>query len=671
MNNKKKIWFFRWDIQQHIYLFLPLVWFEFKRYYELNGRNSDHWEWIEPVMDYSNMTFDNIVEEAITSDADVYMFSSYMWSWDIVKIMALAIREAKPNAIIVLGGPNQRTTYTEPMFWFKDHPYFDATCHPLEYGEYFITDMLDNISEKGEPDWPTVRNSYHRAGRGPYGDKKQFFYPTGMLSSNMDLCKTYSTYATKNNKVLVTLYETNRGCPYSCTYCEWGGGTGTKIRAKAMEDIKDDFSYFKDLNVGSIFITDANFGILPRDVEISHWIAAMKDHIKFVGIMGLAKTSAEKKQAVLEPMFEAGVMQFYQVSLQSIDPEVLKNVERTDIPAEENIKLAKYFIEKYDAETLIELIIGLPGATIPVFYEEMEIEDAVFNKIKPVAHHVPLYVLPDAPVADPKYIEKHKIKLAGINMETMDLIRKNSDSKYVVNFKTKFPKKEYPMYIPVSTSSYTTDDWKEMFLMNDMKIPLINNLLMKPLVDFLHYHKNILPRYSYKKIYNAMIKTEKFYGKINEYLEGIINQTRNDEPWRELKVGPVRGDFSILQAIVWLWVNSRTELFVNLRSEFIDVIDDEVDDLFTYIENSTFRNEAEVTVKWTSKYRWDLYEERTTKSAAPIKESISLKTMYEHVSNWHNYMDLIRNMHTTRVTDGSKIQNKMFDISKLRGNEKT
>ena len=668
---KKKIWFFRWDVQQHIYLFLPLVWLEFKRYYEDHGKHSDKWEWIPPVMDYTGQTLDDVVEEAINANADVYMFSSYMWSWDIIKIIALAVREAHPNALIVLGGPNQGTTYTDPIFWFKDHPYFDATCQAVEYGEFFITDMLDSVIE-GTLDWNNVRNSYHRRGKGPLGNKKEFSYPWGLIEKNLDICYAWSEYAKNNDRVLVTLYETNRGCPYSCSYCEWGGGTSTKVIVKDLENIRNDFSYFKDLNVGSVFITDANYGILKQDVDIAHMIAAMKDHVKFGGIMGLAKSSVEKKKAVLEPLFESGVLQFYQVSLQSIDPQVLKNVERFDIPAEDNVNLAKYFIEKYDAETLIELIIGLPGSTIPVFYEEMEIEDAVFNKIKTVSHHVPLYVLPDAPIADPAYLEKFKMKLAGINMETMDLLKQYSDSKYIVNFKQKFPKKQYAMYIPVSCYSYTEEEWKEMFLMNDMKIPLINNLLVKPLVDYLNYHKGLLPRYSYKIIHTAMWNCKQFKDPVNEYLESIINGTRENLPWREFNVGPVRGDFSINEGLIYCWVSAREEIFKSLREQLLDYMDETLDDLLTYVENSTFRENPNDTIEWETKYRWDLYEERKAKEDPPVKGKILLKTTPNTNIKWTDqYINMIRNMDTVRVVDGTYIKNRTFETKKIiQGNKK-
>ena len=120
--NKKKIWFFKYDTWQDKNVYLPHVWYEFKRYYELNGKSADFWEWIPPVIDYYQWTLDEIVDNAISHKADVYMFSSYMWSWESIKVIAHAIKEVLPNSIIVLGGPHQHTTYTQPFLYFKNHP---------------------------------------------------------------------------------------------------------------------------------------------------------------------------------------------------------------------------------------------------------------------------------------------------------------------------------------------------------------------------------------------------------------------------------------------------------------------------------------------------------------------------------------------------------------------
>jgi len=67
--------------------------------------------------------------------------------------------------------------------------------------------------------------------------------------------------------------ETNRGCPYGCTFCDWGASTMAKIRPIAMERVLEEIDYAGKHRISSIFVCDANFGILKRDAEIAEHIA--------------------------------------------------------------------------------------------------------------------------------------------------------------------------------------------------------------------------------------------------------------------------------------------------------------------------------------------------------------------------------------------------------------
>lgn len=631
MADKKKVWFFRYDVKTGHIVQLPMTWFSFKRYYELNGKHSDKWEWIPPVEEYESVgwSIDDIVEEALSCAADVYMFSSYMWSWDIVKVVADAVRDKFPEAIIVLGGPHQGTTYASPIFWFKDYPYFDAACLPTCYGEYFITDMLDAIIE-GPIDWNKIRNSFHRNGTGPQGNKLEFKFPTGVISSNIDIAREYSQRAKDTNRSLVINYETNRGCPYSCSYCEWGGGIGSKVALKDIEIIKDEISYWKELNIDLLYLNDANFGMIKRDVEIMQMFLDQRPVLKEIVIMGLAKTSNEKRLTVLEPLIQGGLIRSYGVSIQSLDPQVVKNIDRTDIPPEENVKLAKYLLDNYGINPNLEFILGLPGCKPETFYKEIEVDYLLYNDLKSglfssntrTFHHFPLWVLPDSPAADPAYIEKFKMKLVPIGMETSSLNMTNKN-KYVAEFEKKNYKKKYPMFTPVETYSYTTEDWKEMFFINDMSMVLINNHLLKPLIDFLYFHRNILPRDIYKKFHRIFTEVKEFYSPVEDYLNKMISGELGDISWRQLEVGPIGDSYSLYSALTYLWILNREELFSNIRKTFQAEGDPMLIDLLSYLENSTFRLEG--SVEWTNKWRWDLWE-NSDKKVLPIEQGVTLKT---------------------------------------------
>lgn len=663
MSEKKKIWFFRYDTWQHAYLYLPMTWYAFKRYYELNGKHSDKWEWIPPDADYHGWPIDRIIDQAIEHKADVYMFSSYMWSWDMIKVIANGIKTALPNSIVVIGGPHQHTTYSQPIIWFNEHPYFDAASKPSDYGEFFITDMLDQLAENNL-NWNTVRGSYSKKGFGPEGDKRDFKYPTEIIGSNIEHARSLTNLAKATNRMVGIMYETNRGCMYKCTYCEWGGGTNTKVIIKDMDNIRDDVSYWRELDIHTVWITDANFGILNRDPEFAELLCEHTDFLRFVGITGLAKTKAEKRRAVLEPLIKSKLVTLYQISLQTIDDAILENIERTDVPPEENVELARYFIDKYDIDVIVELILGLPGMKVDTFYKETAIEYSLMNNVKPHTHHVPLYVLPDAPVANPAYLEKFKIKLAPIGLEESVELLKDKNSKYVQQFNDRGFRRENTLHIPISSYSYTVDDWKEMFFMNDMNLVLMNMIMITPFIDFLHYHRGVPLDTIFKKLYLAMSSVDSFYKPIKEgYLDKMANGEYWNKSWRQFETGPIKGAWTVHASYAWLWCSNIEPIYKAVRNQFSEYLDDMSNDCLVYCENSTISKEHDVV--WTNKWRWDDWEENNKqKISLPVKEEIELYTKAEKI-NWYDKVNLYRNRCTYRHNSMEKIAMKLYQMTRL------
>src|SRR6185436_17351547 len=70
--------------------------------------------------------------------------------------------------------------------------------------------------------------------------------------------------------------ESNRGCPYGCTFCDWGAATLQKIRTFSLERFRADATWLAEHRVPAMWIADANFGILPRDVEVAKILVEVK-----------------------------------------------------------------------------------------------------------------------------------------------------------------------------------------------------------------------------------------------------------------------------------------------------------------------------------------------------------------------------------------------------------
>jgi putative methyltransferase len=646
----KKIYFFKFDTSRRN-LYLPYMYFGFKRYYEVNGKYPEQWEWIPPEMDYTEWTIDDIVDKAVEHNADVYAFTTYMWNWNLVKAVAEKIKQRLPNAVTVLGGPHQGTSHTSPLFWFKKYPYFDATCTPTEYGEWFITDCLDAIVENNL-DWSQVRNSFHRKGLGPVPNKREFKFPDGIIESNLDEALKYKDFADKHDRFLTVFFETTRGCPYGCTYCEWSGGINTKVITRELDQIRDEFSYFPMLNVKSIYITDANFGIIKDDEEKAKMIADLFSVSKnkfWIELGGLAKSSVKKRLAVLEPLFESGALLSYQMSIQTSSEEALSNVDRTDITVEENVEMAKYLIKKYNATIHIEFILGLPGYTLNDFYDEF---DAIYQTLSNYGgvSRGPLLILPDSPAADPEYIKKFNLNLVPIGIEAADG-EVGYDSVYNAVLDPQFVT-EPIVFIPVSCDSYTTDDWKQMNFMADVDVAIRIAAVLESFVDFLFFHRNIKPSLMFRKFYQALKRVDGFYKPAEQYIDKIIAGELGYVDWRIMEAEPGFAENANI-SYLYLWAKNKEEIYQSICDEFKDLLDEQSLDLLEYLKQTTFRLEGQS--QFTSLWDWSSWEGIKDKTTEPEKRSVTYITVAEPIV-WRDLDPLqFRFAHTKILNDDGSL----------------
>ena len=71
------------------------------------------------------------------------------------------------------------------------------------------------------------------------------------------------------NERWLASWETNRGCPFSCAYCDWGSAIASKVSRMDMDKLEKELMWFAKNKIEFIYVCDANFGMLPRDMEIS------------------------------------------------------------------------------------------------------------------------------------------------------------------------------------------------------------------------------------------------------------------------------------------------------------------------------------------------------------------------------------------------------------------
>src|SRR5690606_10869066 len=72
-------------------------------------------------------------------------------------------------------------------------------------------------------------------------------------------------------------YETSRGCPYRCSFCEWGtGAIGTKMFQFSLPRIRSDLERMVAGGIQDIWLCDSNFGALREDLEKAKMIVELR-----------------------------------------------------------------------------------------------------------------------------------------------------------------------------------------------------------------------------------------------------------------------------------------------------------------------------------------------------------------------------------------------------------
>lgn len=468
------------------------------------------YDWVQPIIDWSEYhTVDNVVAHILESEVSVLMVSTYTWNHILISKVCDQIKQLHPEIIIIRGGPQQG--YNEKFF--EDNPSIDYLCYSTGYGEEFIQAALPQIEQHGkivnEESVPWLISRTHHA----QIVKRKYEFPTeSAIEHNIHYVAEVFNVAKDKNIRYGVQYETSRGCPYQCTYCEWGsGGTGAKVSQKPLSVINKDIELLSTMGIKDFEIIDANFGIFPRDIEILNTIVESRKLFNApenLMLYGLAKVRAEKKEKILDVMFENGLMDYYFMSVQSGSQEVLDNVKRTDITLEDNLRLASKYRTMYGIPVKVELILGLPGSTLDVFYYEMDLIQKFGGWVWPRA---PFSILPDTEAAGKLYQRLHKIKTSKIGVPEND----ENEDKYISDSVII----KYRSYQEIVTESYSfsTEDWKEMFFMNRAQ-KVLGPMLKED------QQASVVLRNIFKQI-----KVMPWYEEVDRELSRMVSGDRKDE----------------------------------------------------------------------------------------------------------------------------------------------
>ena len=382
---------------------------------------------------------DEYIKECV--DTDILLCSCYVWNWEITNFLAKEVKKLNPNCLIIFGGA-QVPDFSKDFF--KQHPYADIIVHGE--GEIVLEELLTEFLNN--KDYSKIKGL----------ETKDFRNPPQERIDNLDdlpsasLTNTVWELVDKIDGIRwIAGWETNRGCPYACTFCDWGSATFTKVRKWEESKIFKEIEWFAENQIPYIDCCDANFGIFQeRDFRIAEKLkdVALKTHYPERVRPAWAKNSSEKIIPIAKQLQEGGILGAVTLAVQSLDTNTLNIIKRANIKFDAFSELTETF-RNNKIPTYTELIMGLPGETLDTFKDGLE--NIAQTKIDTVFIYN-CTILPNAPMNVPEYREKYKIQsvLSPIMLVHSSIHNRGSHQEYEE--------------IVTATNTCSLDELKETYL---------------------------------------------------------------------------------------------------------------------------------------------------------------------------------------------------------------
>ncbi len=397
----------------------------------------------------------------------------YVWNTEASLELARAIRTRHPNCLIVVGGASIPKRDASIRTFLTDNPYIDVLVRGD--GEVIFAEILEALIDKrnlvdvsgialADPDKP---GSILISPSKPW-IKDLDIIPSPFLNGIFD-----ELMELHREKVTGVVLESNRGCPYSCTFCDWGSADLHKIKNFDLERVKDEIDWVGKNAIPYIFLADANFGILyERDMELANHIAKTCEHYGYPKFLGInwAKNSNNHVVEIAERLLSGGVNAGVTLAAQSFHDPTLEAINRRNMKQGDINKMRKLFHSK-GIVTYTDLIVGLPEETLDSFLSGLELVMTPDLKDHWVIHLC--NILENSEMSEPAYLSRYRIETRTCAV-TMTLRIHDTDSvkenEIIVIATNTMPRKDWERAYDVGYLSAALHNFRlAFFVMNLLK----------------------------------------------------------------------------------------------------------------------------------------------------------------------------------------------------------
>ena len=383
---QRPVWLLSMDSDQ--FFSAPTTTATLTAYYKKYGKRVEeqhiefvHFENSEHVQQWQKQWHEHIIDTAKAAITNgllpIVGLSFYTWNAADFLTLIADLKNSLPELLIIVGGPHVQ----QAEDYLGQDP-IDLIV--LGEGERTFMEVLD-----------TSDNDFSNIKGLAYLDTNGSIIKTGERERIKDLNEipsplTVMQLTDEQGQPLYKSisYETSRGCPFTCAFCEWGtGAIGSKMNQFDLDRVKKDWDEIIQSGIENIWLADSNFGALKEDLEKTRYICELKQEY---GLPKTFATSWSKKhsprvQEMVLMLNHNGLLPHYQLALQTLTPLALELSNRTNMAANKYEPIAKE-MARAGVPIAAELIWGLPGDNLKDFETNLDTLLATFPNINIFAY---------------------------------------------------------------------------------------------------------------------------------------------------------------------------------------------------------------------------------------------------------------------------------------------
>jgi anaerobic magnesium-protoporphyrin IX monomethyl ester cyclase len=205
--------------------------------------------------------------EIRAGDPDLVALSCYVWNVDTSLALCGALKRVAPGVPIVLGGPEvsplareilEGDTGADIVVSGEGEETFRALLHALAGSGG--TERVDGARRQAAGSLGKIAGITYRSGDAVVANPPRT--PIADLEDLPPLFEDRLSDTIAGHRAV--LYETFRGCPYVCSFCEWSDpGANGRLRLVPIDRVLDDIRVILGASVRELFFIDSAINFLP------------------------------------------------------------------------------------------------------------------------------------------------------------------------------------------------------------------------------------------------------------------------------------------------------------------------------------------------------------------------------------------------------------------------